>query len=476
MQKRLLMTAVIALASIVFAGTARAALTSKIIHGNPLTVNVWSDGSFQIFNAAVPGHGQVYPTGNQAADMGVFANIDHKLYAPDFTNHGGTATGNLGTFLPWTTLSISEVTGSGTVGSPFRVIVSLKAPDNDVTVKLNVLYVQGQNFFRIQKQIKQTASHTIDVMLGADIYLGGSDSGVFLSVPELNAVGGEDCLTPPTYHILLIPVTDANESATGGYSDVWSMIAANHLIVNPPSGCVDNGAAIKWTDVTASDSIANIESAVSFGDIPSANAFISFGVHVTPSQIVALPGDTIGFSVVTQHNEESGFNSPLDLTVDDMPPGITVRLDSTHIAAPGDGTVTGTITIDPSVPFGSYNNLRILATGGGQSLAGLFSILLACDPPFILGVDQPRGVTVSPGRAAQLTVKATGSGPFTYQWFTGASGLVNFPLAGATSADFTTSALNDTTSYWVRITNPCGSTASQTVTVNVGSGAKPNRR
>lgn len=476
MQKRLLLTAVLALASFVFAGTARAAIVSKIIHGNPLTVNVWSDGSFQVFNAAVPGHGQVYPTTNQAGDMGVFANIDGRLYAPDFASHGGTATGNIGTYLPWQTLSISEVTGSGTVGSPFRVIVSLKASDNDVTVKLNVLYVQGQNFFRIQKQIKQTASHHIDLMLGADIYLSGSDAGVFLSVPELNAVGGEDCLTPPTYHILLIPVTDANESGTGGYSEVWSMIAANRLIINPPSGCVDNGAAIKWSDITASDTIANIESAVSFGDIPSANAFISFGVHVLPSQIVAVPGDTIGFSVITQHNEESGFNSPLDLIIDDMPPGITARLASTNIPAPGDGTVTGTITIDPTVPFGSYNNLRILATGGGQTLAGLFSIELACDPPFILGIDQPRGVTVGPGRAALLSVKATGSSPFVYQWFTGASGLANFPLAGATSADFTTSALNDTTSYWVRITNACGSTASQTVTVNVAPSAKSNRR
>src|SRR5258706_9226149 len=119
-QKRLLVTAVLALASLVFADTARAALTSSIIRGNPLTVNVWSDGSFQVFNASVPGHGQIYPTTNQHGDMGVFANIDNKLYAPDFLSHGGTATANLGTYLPWQTLSMSPVTGSVTVGSPFR--------------------------------------------------------------------------------------------------------------------------------------------------------------------------------------------------------------------------------------------------------------------------------------------------------------------------------------------------------------------
>jgi hypothetical protein len=60
--------------------------------------------------------------------------------------------------------------------------------------------------------------------------------------------------------------------------------------------------------------------------------------------------------------------------------------------------------------------------------------------------------------------------------FTGASCLVNFPIAGGTTANFTTSAINDTSQYWVRVTNPCGSVASQTATVNVGAPAKPNSR
>jgi hypothetical protein len=115
------------------------------------------------------------------------------------------------------------------------------------------------------------------------------------------------------------------------------------------------------------------------------------------------------------------------------------------------------------------------APDGSTSSATIFVTVL-CDPPFILGIDQPKGSTVGLGRPAQLSVKASGSGPFTYQWFTGASGLSNFPLPGGTSANFTTSALNDTTSYWVRITNPCGSVNSQTATVNVSASAKPTSR
>jgi hypothetical protein len=142
------------------------------------------------------------------------------------------------------------------------------------------------------------------------------------------------------------------------------------------------------------------------------------------------------------------------------------------------GTLDSVLTIKttPTTAAGNHAvTITATAPDGSSSSATVFVTVL-CDPPFILGIDQPKSSTVSSGRPAQLSVKAAGSGPFTYQWFTGASGLSNFPLAGGTSANFTTSALNDTTSYWVRVTNPCGSVDSQTATVNVSASAKPSGR
>lgn len=145
--------------------------------------------------------------------------------------------------------------------------------------------------------------------------------------------------------------------------------------------------------------------------------------------------------------------------------------------------ITSTGTIDAvakitttSTTLAGDHAVTITATDGTTTSSATVFVTVLCDPPFILGIDQPKGSTVALGRPAQLSVKASGSGPFTYQWFTGASGLSNFPLPGGTSANFTTSALNDTTSYWVRITNPCGSVNSQTATVNVSAGAKPTGR
>jgi hypothetical protein len=142
------------------------------------------------------------------------------------------------------------------------------------------------------------------------------------------------------------------------------------------------------------------------------------------------------------------------------------------------GAVDGVVTISTTAATNAGNHAVTLTatTSDGSTSSATIFVTVICDPPFILGLDQPKSATVSPGRPALLSVKASGSGPFTYQWFNGASGLVNFPLSGGTTPNFTTSAINDTTSYWVRVTNPCGSVDSQTATINVSAAAKPTRR
>ena len=72
--------------------------TLSIINGNPLTINVASDNSYQIFNSNVGSAGQIFPSSQTTtADMGWFVDINGTLYAPRFSEHGGTATGGLGT-------------------------------------------------------------------------------------------------------------------------------------------------------------------------------------------------------------------------------------------------------------------------------------------------------------------------------------------------------------------------------------------
>ncbi len=81
---------------------------------------------------------------------------------------------------------------------------------------------------------------------------------------------------------------------------------------------------------------------------------------------------------------------------------------------------------------------------------------------------QPASATVASGSGTTLSVTASGTGPFTYQWYQGAVGTTTTPV-GTNSASFATPALSETTTYWVRITNAAGSVDSGLATVTVGS-------
>lgn len=92
-----------------------------------------------------------------------------------------------------------------------------------------------------------------------------------------------------------------------------------------------------------------------------------------------------------------------------------------------------------------------------------------CTPPSITA--QPQSATIS-GGSRTLSVTATGTTPFSYQWYTGTSGNTAAPISGATGSSITVSP-NSTTSYWVRVTNSCGSANSATATITVTSTPPP---
>lgn len=221
--------------------------------------------------------------------------------------------------------------------------------------------------------------------------------------------------------------------------------------------------SVTMTGGTGRSSCGAVESGptTSLTIVPDAPSFA-----VGNSQTIKVPVQVFAASTVT---------SDIAINAGGLPDDVHLSIAPAVLAARSDGKATITISTSAST-FPATYVVYLIATSGEQTASNSFLLDVICDPPFILGLDQPKGSTVGLGRPSQLSVKASGSGPLTYQWFTGASGLVNFPLPGGTSANFTTSALNDTTSYWVRVSNPCGSVNSQTATVNVSASAKPAGR
>lgn len=100
----------------------------------------------------------------------------------------------------------------------------------------------------------------------------------------------------------------------------------------------------------------------------------------------------------------------------------------------------------------------------GISTGYLHSLRLGLKPNI---VTQPASSAIFTGQTAVLSIVVSGPPPLTYQWYLGSSGNTTQPIAGATNASFTTPALNNTVTYWVRTANVYGSVDSQTGTITV---------
>lgn len=87
---------------------------------------------------------------------------------------------------------------------------------------------------------------------------------------------------------------------------------------------------------------------------------------------------------------------------------------------------------------------------------------------------QPQSQTIVPGALANLSVAASGVGPFIYQWYRAVSPQQVNPVGG-NQPTFNTGPLVQTTQYWVRVTDTCGGVVhnSMTATITVQCTAAP---
>jgi hypothetical protein len=132
-----------------------------------------------------------------------------------------------------------------------------------------------------------------------------------------------------------------------------------------------------------------------------------------------------------------------------------VEVSPSVIAAPGAGDAEITIHTGPLTRPRRYM-VTVFATAAGVTQGTSFVVEVVCTPPFILGVDQPVPSLNGPRTQVSLQAKPSGTGPYSYQWFRGFPGMTRDPLATAP----TLVVPNETGTYWVRISNACGSTDS----------------
>jgi len=235
-------------------------------------------------------------------------------------------------------------------------------------------------------------------------------------------------------------------------------------ISNPTNSFVEIDERPAYQDLTASVHERMVDSVANYGHSASIDTAAEWlGLIATFKSI----DDCTTAPVITAHPVSALINAAQSATLSVTATGDGLGYQwyqgaSGTVNNPVAGANSSTLVATPAATT-SYWARVFSACGNADSNAATVTV---CSP---LGIaTHPLSQSVTSGFAATLTVTASGSGPFSYQWYEGASGTTTTPISGATNATYTTPALTANKSYWVRVTSTCnGTTSANSNTANL---------
>ena len=268
-----------------------------------------------------------------------------------------------------------------------------------------------------------------------------------------------------------INALEAYSGKTAGSLIRFGYLNASFTVTCPGGRTVTGTLEMSDDAITSNDELLNPDDADGGGDggdgggggdggssepppPPPPDATVSFPDTVLLSGIQLTNGSSA--TVPVHVNTHNSFVGDVNIDVFSNAPantGFDVKLSKNFFGSPGVGSTEVTVSVGPNTLPNDYS-VTVMTSANGKVAFNTFTVRVLCDPPMILGVDQPRGATISGNASATLEAKPVGSGPFTYQWYNGPRGSTNSPVSGGTTARLTTS---NEGLYWVRVTNACGS-------------------
>jgi hypothetical protein len=192
---------------------------------------------------------------------------------------------------------------------------------------------------------------------------------------------------------------------------------------------------------------------------PTANFDYCFGPTITgqPSGTSIVSGAQTTLTVTA-----TGTNTAFQWYVGNPPTTTT----------PASNGTTSSLTVSPTVTTTYW--ARATACGGPANSNAATVTVTTCTPPSAVAPSAAPS-TITSGQSSTVTETPAGSGPFTYQWYSGNSGVTTNPIGGSTSNNSITVSPTVTTSYWVRVTGQCAPTSDSPVaTVTVAPCVPPS--
>lgn len=382
------------------AGIARAA-DQTIVSAGPLDEIIISDElNCQVAHTSDSVYEFYDPTDRLGA-CGTFVVYAGTLYGPTSLPAGGSAA----PLSPYTLVSQSGVTGTGSLADPFRIVTVVTAGAGALTITETDTYVVGQESYRTDIQVTNNSGSATSVLLyrAGDCFLQGADTG-FGSVNA--ATGAVACVAPvvpgdgssgPGSRIEeWFPLTPGSSYFQAHFNDVWAQIGSQ---AGFPNTCEcttfqDNGAGLSWALNIAAGGTASVSHMTTFAPLGIA----ALVATKTADAATSAPGATNGYTITISNPNNASIT--VSSITDTLPAGFGYNV----------GSTTGATTADPAIAGQSLSWSVSVTVPANGSITLLFNVTVATAPGTYTneagGTATGTAVTSS-GATAPITVPGT---------------------------------------------------------------------
>ncbi len=314
------------------------------------------------------------------------------LYGPASIPAGSSAA----PLTPWTEISQSAVTGSGTAGDPYKIVTVDAAGTSGLQVTETDTYVVGQESYRDDVVVTNTASSAATGVLSraGDCYLQDSDTGYGIYDAGTGAITCTTSLTPGSRIEQMLPLTAASNYFEGFYNTLWANIGTQAPFPNTCDCAIDedNSLGLSWNLNLAAGASTTDSSIVTFS--PLGAEPVTLTKTADASSVVA--GGSDGYTITATNPNTSAVT--LTSLSDTLGAGFSYQ----------SGTTTGATTADPAIGGQTLTWGSIVVPAGGT--ASVHFGVTASSTPGTYSDDAEGAATgftvVGTGAAAPVTVTA----------------------------------------------------------------------
>jgi uncharacterized repeat protein (TIGR01451 family) len=355
--------------------------------------------------------------------------VDGELFGPSSIPAGNSPT-------PYTAVSQSLRTGSGTAGNPYTVVTVVDAfpiAGGAAVARITQTdrYVTGDESYRTTIAVQNLKATTASGQIyhGGDCYLQDSDLGFGRvdgeAIACVNAVDdgtGTGTNIPGSRIEQFLPLSADSSFYEAGYGEVWGAMDAQTPF---PDTCrcneeIDNGAGLSWAFSLAPNATKTVSLLTTFS--PAGNQPLTTTKTADAASTVAGGGN--GYTITVSN--PNGVAATLTSITDTLPVGFSYVAGSSTGATTSNPTIAGQVLTwngSFNVPANGITTLSfdvtVASTAGeyfnnATAEAGSTSVLPTGDTAPIT-VTEPAGITVS---ANDATVNPEGNSGTTNATFT----------------------------------------------------------